>query len=113
MNNTWHDNEPFYEDSRSLNLSHYVMAERCIQAEYASIQDEMSNGMVSDTLIYILEGGFRGFHNLTPKELVDEYVACEDRWYRLYETNSLPWDVFEDDPIVALEEDENGEVAHA
>jgi len=31
--------EPFYEDSRAMNLSHYVMAERCMLAEYASIKE--------------------------------------------------------------------------
>jgi len=28
----------------------------------------------------------------------------------MYETGTLPWTVLEDDPICALEEDENGEV---
>jgi len=29
----------------------------------------------------------------------------------MYETNTLPWELYEEDPLVALEADENGEVA--
>ena len=105
--------DELYEDSRSMVLTHYVMAERVMQVEYWSIRDSMFRDMTDDNLIYILEGGFKGFHNFEPSELIKEYEEVEDQWYELYETNSLPWDVFEDDPIVALEEDENGEVAHA
>ena len=91
--------EPLYEDDRAMTLSHYMMAERCMQAEYVRIQNEMLAGNVSDTIVYILEGGFKGFHNLEPSDLIEEYQDCEDRWYKLYETNSLPWDAFDEDPI--------------
>ena len=98
------------EDSRSLQLTHYVLAERLLQVEYYNIQEEIREGHNSDTLIYILEGGFRGYHKMTSGELWAEWQEVEEKFYHLYETNSLPWEVFEDDPLVALEEDENGEV---
>ena len=53
----------FYEDNKSMKLTKYVMAERCIQAELSKILEENSKGEHS-TLTYILEGGFRGFHNI-------------------------------------------------
>lgn len=109
--NDQNSNEPFYEDSRSLMLSHYVMAERCLQVEYASIAREIREDTSSETLTYILEGGFRGFHKFTREELETEYKEIEEKFYDLYETNSLPWEVYDEDPLVALEEDENGEVA--
>jgi len=105
--------DELYEDSRSMVLTHYVMAERVMQVEYWGIRDSMFRDMTDDNLIYILEGGFKGFHNFEPSELIKEYEEVEDQWYELYESGSLPWPVFEDDPIHALEEDENGEVAHA
>ena len=98
------------EDSRGLQLTHYVLAERLIQVEYANIADSIRTGMTDDNLIYILEGGFRGFHKFTSGELWAEWKEVEEKFYHLYETNGLPWEVYDEDPLVALEEDENGEV---
>ena len=98
------------EDSRSLNLTHYVLAERLIQVEYANIMED-PYPLPSNTLIYILEGGFRGYHKMTSGELWSEWKdGAEDKWYQLYEDGDLPWEPFDEDPIVALEKDENGEV---
>lgn len=108
--NDQNSDEPFYEDSRSLMLSHYVMAERCLQVEASKIYNDFNEGDYS-TLTYILEGGFRGFHKFTRKDLETEYKEIEEKFYDLYETNGLPWEVYDEDPLVALEEDENGEVA--
>ena len=100
------------EDSRSLELTHYVLAERLMQVEHSEIQKEMNKDGHSDTLVYILDGGFRGFHKMSPGELWSEWKdGAEDKWYQLYEDNELPWETYEDDPIHQLEEDENGEVA--
>ena len=100
-----------YEDKRSLRLSHYVMAERCMLVEYKTIQDEIREGQ-SDTLIYILEGGHRGFHKYSEGALIEEYKDMEEKFYSLYEDGELPYELYDDDPLVALEEDENGEVAN-
>ena len=99
------------EDSRALQLTHYVLAERLLQIEYWSIQEEIRSGETSDTLVYILEGGFRGFHKMTGGELWSEWSEVEDKFYELYESNSLPWELYDEDPLVTLEQDENGEVA--
>ena len=100
------------EDSRSLELTHYVLAERLMQVEHSGIQKEMNKHVHSDTLVYILDGGFRAFQKMSPGELWSEWKdGAEDTWYQLYEDNELPWETYEDDPIHQLEEDENGEVA--
>lgn len=100
------------EDSRSLQLTHYVLAERLMQVEYATIAEEMKTDPNSQTLIYILEGGFRGYHKFTSGELWAEWKdGAEDKWYELYESDSLPWGVYDEDPVIDLENDENGEVA--
>ena len=91
-----------YEDERAMNLTHYVMAERCIQVEIHGIYDQYKSGDY-DTLTYILEGGFKGFHNMEPSELIEEYKAIEDQWYDLESTNELHWEPFEDDPINKIE----------
>ena len=88
-----------YEDDRAMSLTHYVMAERVMQVEYWNIKDSILRGVTDDNLIYILEGGFKGFHNFEPSDLITEYKEYEDKWYELYEDNSLPWPVLEDDPI--------------
>ena len=93
-----------YEDERAMALTHYVMAERCLQAELTAI---FLNGKEGDysTLTYILEGGFKGFHNMEPSELINEYKEVEEQWYNLYETNQHYHTVYEDDPIHKLEEE--------
>ena len=93
-----------YEDKRAMQLTHYVMAERCLQVEMEHIITE-SNVKDYSTLTYILEGGFKGFHNMEPSELIKEYEDCEDKWYDLYETNQHYHTVYEDDPIHKLEEE--------
>ena len=91
--------DPYYEDSRAMLLSHYVMAERCLQAEYASIMNDLQEEPTSQTLIYILEGGFRGFHKMSREDLEAEYKEIEDRWYELEACNGLHWEASDDDPI--------------
>ena len=99
-------------DMQGYELTHYVLAERLLQVEYASIRDQIRNEASSDTLTYILEGGFRGFHKFSNEHLIEEYKDMEEKFYHLYETNGLPYMLYEDDPLVALELDETGEVAN-
>lgn len=100
------------EDSRAMRLSIYVLAERLLQCEYHLIRSEIANETSSETLVYMLEGGFRGFHNMSPGELWSEWTTKEELFYELYASNSLPWPVYDEDPLVALEQDETGEVAN-
>ena len=93
-----------YEDSRAMKLTPYVMSERCLQVEIASIYKEYKNGDY-DTLTYILEGGFKGFHNMDSSELIEEYKQIEEMWYNLYETNDFEFEPYEEDPIHKLEEE--------
>ena len=98
------------QDSRGLDLTHYVLAERIIQDDIrlmlkgheARDYDFISNRFGS---------GFRGYHNMTGGELWAEWQEIEDTWYSAYENDELPYAPVEEDPIHRLEEDENGEVA--
>ena len=92
-----------YEDSRAMKLTPYVMAERCLQVEAVKIYDDYKKGDVS-TLVYILEGGFKGFHNMDSSELIQEYKEIEDKWYQLEADDELEWDPYEEDPIHTLKE---------
>ena len=91
--------EVIYTDKQGHGLTHHVMAERCIQTEYAKIMQDLNYGPSSETLIYILENGFKGFHKLTKEELIAEYTEVEDYWYQSYEDQLFHWTVCEDDPI--------------
>ena len=83
-------------------LTNYVMAERCMQVEIHTIYEDYKAGNY-DNLTYILEGGFKGFKNMEPSELIEEYKAIEDQWYDLESTNELHWEPYEDDPINKIE----------
>ena len=91
-----------YEDERAMRLTPYVMAERCLQVEVASIFNDKEDNDYS-TLTYILEGGFKGFHNMDSSELIKEYKDIEEQWYNLYEIGGLYTEVYEDDPINHIE----------
>jgi hypothetical protein len=97
------------EDSRALVLTHYVLAERLLQVETASILEDHTKGDYT-VIAELLSDGFRGYHNMSPGELWSQWVEAEEKFYHLYETDQLPWDMLEDDPLIALERDENGEV---
>ena len=92
-----------YEDNRAMKLTPYVMAERCLQVEAFKIYDDYKKGDVS-TLVYILEGGFKGFHNMEPSELIKEYQQIEELWYELEACDGLYWEPYEEDPIHTLKE---------
>ena len=92
-----------YEDNRAMKLTPYVMAERCLQVEAVKIYDDYKKGDVS-TLVYLLEGGFKGFHNMEPSELIEEYKGIEDQWYQLESDGELPFEAYEEDPIHTLKE---------
>jgi len=98
------------EDSRALQLTHYVLAERLVCLEVAEILSDSNNGDFM-VITEMLENGFRGYHKMTSGELWAEWKEQEDRFYRLYEDGELPYGLCDEDPLVALEEDENGEVA--
>ena len=92
-----------YEDSRAMKLTPYVMSERCLQVEMSNIYKDYKSGDY-DTLTYILEGGFKGFHKMDSSELIEEYKEIEDKWYQLEQDNELEWEPYEDDPIHTLKE---------
>jgi len=92
-----------YEDNRAMKLTPYVMSERCLQVEIKNIFKDRDNGDY-DTLTYILEGGFKGFHNMDSSELIEEYQDIEDKWYQLEADGELEWTPYEDDPIHTLKE---------
>ena len=95
--------EDAYEVCRDLDgtpLTHYVLAERLVQVEYHRIMQDTTSGP-SETLIYILEGGYRGFHNQSPAELYSEWRECGELWHQLYRQGELPWDIYSEDPILA------------
>ena len=87
-------------DKKGYELSHYIMAERCLQVEYSSIMRDLRDSPTSETLIYILEGGFKGFHNYTNEQMIEAYKEAEDTWYQLYEDELLHWEVYQEDPIM-------------
>ena len=95
--------DQLYEDERAMRLTPYVMAERCLQVEAVKIYDDYKKGDFS-TLTYILEGGFKGFHNMDSSELIEEYKEIADKWYQLEQDNELEWEPYEDDPIHTLKE---------
>ena len=95
--------DQLYKDERAMRLTPYVMAERCLQVEAVKIYDDYKKGDFS-TLTYILEGGFKGFHNMDSSELIEEYKEIEDKWYQLEQDNELEWEPYEDDPIHTLKE---------
>tara|TARA_A100001011_G_C13698138_1_gene590360 strand:- start:128 stop:484 length:357 start_codon:yes stop_codon:yes gene_type:complete len=103
-----------FEDQHAMRLTHYVMAERCMQVEAHKIIEEWKANATHETLAFILEGGFKGFHNYTDSELIAEYIdGAEDKWYDLHADGELPWDSYEDDPIHQLLADEAGELEEA
>ena len=91
-----------YEDSRSMKLTPYVMAERCLQAEFAGIMAEYREGDYS-VLTSMLGDGFKGYNNMDSSELIEEYKQIEEQWYNLYECSELPFSPVEDDPINHME----------
>ena len=99
------------EDTRSLQLTHRVLAERLIQLQARSIQEDAGNGDYQ-YLASVFETGFRGYHNMSQQELREEWREQEELFYGLYDDGALLWELDEEDPLVALERDENGEVAH-
>ncbi len=94
-----------YEDDRAMRLTPYVMAERCLQVEIKNIFKERDQDNDYSTLTYILEGGFKGFHNMEPSELIEEYKGIEEQWYNLYECSEFEFTPYEEDPIHKLEEE--------
>ena len=74
------DEDFLYEDDRAMKLTTAVMVQRCVQAEMAGIFKDKSEGDV-DTLAHLLENGFKGFGDMEPSYLIEEYQAMEDKWY--------------------------------
>lgn len=110
MSDQYEDNYIVGEDSRALQLTHYVLAERLVCVAAADAYNDCRNGDFM-ALTHILENGFRGYHKMSAGELWAEWKDVEDRFYSLYEDGELPYGLCDEDPLVALEKDETGEVA--
>lgn len=96
-----------FTDSRGYKLTHYCLAERLMQVEYHKIQQETEGSHTSTVLVDFLETGFRGYHNFSTKELIDEFDSdTEAEFYGLWHDDSLPWDVNEEDPLYSDEQDQ-------
>ena len=100
--------EIIIKDSRGHELTHYVLAERLLQVEYSQISEEIRTEPSSETLTYILEGGFRGFHKYTKQELLDEWSEVEDKFWTLVDDDSMPWEVYDEDPLASLPKEVEG-----
>lgn len=100
--------EIILKDSRGHKLTHYVLAERLLQVEYSLISQEIRSEPSSETLTYILEGGFRGFHKYTKQELLDEWAEVESRFWTLVDLDQLAWEPYEEDPLRSLPKEVEG-----
>jgi hypothetical protein len=98
------DEDFLYEDDRAMKLTTAVMVQRCVQAEMAGIFKDKSEGDV-DTLAHLLENGFKGFGDMEPSYLIEEYQAMEDKWYKLHEDGELLFE-YPEDPIHKLDKEE-------
>ena len=107
------EHENIVEDKRGLSLSHYVLAERMMQYEAYLIMRDINKENNYDNLIYMLSDGCKGYHKMDNTELVSHWGDSEEGWYGAYEEGSLPWEVYEEDPISILEDDETGEARWA
>ena len=97
-------NDPLYEDTHGMTLTFSQMADRCLNVEMTSIFKDRAEGDV-DTLAYLLENGFKGYSNMSPSEIIEEYNCMEDKWYQYYEDGEFIMSVSEDDPIQKLEQE--------
>jgi|TARA_Y100000389_G_C17387312_1_gene477813 hypothetical protein len=100
--------EIIIRDGRGHRLTHYVLAERLLQVEYSLISEEIRSEPSSETLTYILEGGFRGFHKYTTQELLDEWAEVEPKFWTLVDDDSMPWETYEEDPLSSLPKEVEG-----
>ena len=98
------NNDPLYEDTRAMTLTFQQMADRCLNVEMTDIFKDKAEGDV-DTISYLLENGFKGYYNMSPSEIIDEYSCMEDKWYQYYEDGEFIMSVSEDDPIQKLEQE--------
>jgi len=98
------DNDPIYEDTHGMTLTMNQMADRLVNVEMTSIFKDKAEGDV-DTLAYLLENGFKGYHKMSPSELIEEYISVEDKWYEYYQDDELAMGTDSDDPIHKLEEE--------
>jgi hypothetical protein len=85
-----------------MRLTFNQMANRCLQAELTDIFKDKEQGDY-DTLIHLLENGAKGYFNMEPSELIEEYNCMEDTWYRLHEDQELAISTLDDDPINHIE----------
>ena len=98
------DNDPIYEDTHGMTLTMNQMADRLVNVEMTSIFKDKAEGDV-DTLAYLLENGFKGYHKMSLSELIEEYSSVEDKWYEYYQDDELVMGTDSDDPIHNLEEE--------
>tara|TARA_A100001388_G_scaffold206709_1_gene157362 strand:- start:696 stop:1016 length:321 start_codon:yes stop_codon:yes gene_type:complete len=87
-----------HTDSKGHKLTHRVLAERLVCVETAKIQEDAGSGDYQ-YLASVFETGFRGYHNMSQKELIDEWREQEELFYGLWEDGGLLYSLDEADPL--------------
>ena len=90
--------EVIHTDSKGHKLTHRVLAERLVQIQARSIQEDAGHGDYQ-YLASRFETGFRGYHNMGQRELRDEWKEQEELFYGLVEDGALLWELDEEDPL--------------
>ena len=85
-------------DTDGTDLTIPVIADRLAQIDAYNIMRDAEQGDYM-VIAEILEGGFRGYHNMSPGELWMEWKEHCDTWHELYANDSLPWELSTEDPL--------------
>ena len=87
-----------HTDSKGHKLTHRILAERLIQVDTKKIQDDAGHGDYQ-YLASIFETGFRGYHNMGQKELIDEWREQEEQFFEMLDQGSFLYQMDPEDPL--------------
>tara|TARA_B100000683_G_scaffold141846_1_gene138001 strand:+ start:1627 stop:1959 length:333 start_codon:yes stop_codon:yes gene_type:complete len=87
-----------HTDSQGSELTHRILAERLVQVHCQKISEDASHGDHA-YLASIFETGFRGFHNMGQKELIDEWREQEEQFFEMLDQGSFLYQMDPEDPL--------------
>ena len=89
-----------YCEMADLEVDRGIIEERLIAYEVYAIQRAIRENNDYDSLCYALGEGLVGFYKMSDEDLLAEWEDAREGFYGMMETDGLPFDLLEDDPLM-------------
>ena len=89
-----------YCDMADADIDRGIIEERLVAYETFAILKAIRENNDFESLTYMLGNGITGFYKMSDEDLLMEWSESQEGFYKMMETDGLPFDLLDDDPLM-------------